>query len=403
MRKYAWLAGSIAMAAIIAGVILYQCSMPLLHKVIRDGFASLAMTSLPGAGEPEPRAQRRGRSNLVMPHGFGELVSAVDAQGAQTLRVFIWADYIEPQVYRQFEREFGVRVLEDNFASNEDLRAKLQAGAVGYDLVVPSDYMVGILRKDGLLAELDLHRIPNLHNVGERFKNPPYDPQHRYSVPFKWGMTGIGYHKTHVVPAPTSWVDLLQPARIERYRNRISMLNDMREVIGAALISLGYSPNTADPQQLAQAKTLLQQQKPLLAKYDSEAFGASLAAGETALAQGWNGDIAVAQSQNRAIAFVIPQEGTLLFVDNWAIPKGTQNKVLAEQFIDFVLRPEISAKLVTFSKYASVNEAARPLIPPEILNSPAYYLPAGIKLWWLEDVGPALQIYERVWAELKGR
>ena len=230
-----------------------------------------------------------------------ESLLAIDAQGAQTLRVFIWADYIDPQIYRRFEREFSVRVFEDNFASNEDLRAKLQAGAVGYDLVVPSDYMVAILRKDGLLAELDLRRIQNFKNIGERFKNPPYDPGHRYSVPFKWGTTGIGYRKPQVTPAPASWADLFQPARIERYRNRISMLNDMREVIGAALIFLGYSPNTADPQELARAKELLQQQKPFLAKYDSEAFGASLAAGETVLAQGWSGEIALAQSQNRAI------------------------------------------------------------------------------------------------------
>jgi len=330
-------------------------------------------------------------------------IPPADAGARKTLHLFIWADYLNRDVYQRFEREFGVRVTEDNYATNEDLRAKLQAGASGYDLIVPSDYMVAILRKDGLLAELTLARIPNLKHVAPQFRDPPYDPGHRYSVPFKWGTSGIGYHTAQVNPPPTGWADLFNPAWIERYHNRISMLNDIREVIGAALISLGHSPNSTDPQHLAQASALLQRQKPLVAKYDSEAFAASLAAGEIIVAHGWSGDIALAQSQRPEIAFVVPREGTLVFVDNWAIPKRARNKALAEQFIDFVLRPEISAALVNFARYASTNEAARPLIKPEILQSPAYALPEGTKLWWLEELGPANQLYERVWMELKGR
>jgi spermidine/putrescine transport system substrate-binding protein len=330
-------------------------------------------------------------------------VVAITFDTTKTLRIFIWEDYIAPEVYRLFERELGVKVIEDNYASNEDMRAKLQAGGVLYDLVVPSDYMVTLLRKDGLLLELDLRRMPNLTHITTRFRDPPYDPGHRYSVPYQWGITGIGYHKSQVIPSPTSWADLFQPARIERYRNRISMLNDMREVVGAALITLGYSPDSADPQQLAQAQELLQQQKPFLAKYDSESFKDSLASGETVLAQGWSGDIAMAQTQNPEIGFAIPQEGTFIFVDNWAIPKGARHKELAEEFINFVLRPEISATIVNHVRYASVNEAATPLVKPEILNGPSYHVPEGTKLWWLADLGRANELYERVWIELKGR
>jgi spermidine/putrescine-binding protein len=330
-------------------------------------------------------------------------VVAITFDTAKTLRIFIWEDYIDPEVYRLFEREFGVKVIEDNYASNEDMRAKLQAGGVLYDLVVPSDYMVTLLRKDGLLLELDLRRIPNLMNITTRFRDPPYDPGHRYSVPYQWGITGIGYNKSQVTPPPTSWADLFQPARIERYKNRISMLNDMREVIGAALIALGYSPKSADPQQLAQAQELLQQQKPLLAKYDSESFKDSLASGETVLAQGWSGDIAMAQTQNPEIEFAVPREGTFIFVDNWAIPKGARHQELAEAFINFVLRPEISATIVNHVRYASVNEAAPPLIKAEILQGLSYRVPEGTKLWWLGDLGRANELYERVWLELKGR
>lgn len=331
------------------------------------------------------------------------LIVTLTGDRTPTLRIFIWEEYIDPAVFRLFEQEVAVRVIEDNYGSNEDMRAKLQAGGALYDLIVPTDYMVGLLRQDGLLLPLDLSRIPNLQYVAPRFRDPPSDPGHRYSIPYQWGITGIGYDKSQVLPPPSSWADLFDPGRMAPYRHRISMLNDMREVIGAALLSLGFSPQSTDPQELAQAQALLQRQKPLLAKYDSEAFEDSLASGETVMAQGWSGEIAMAQRQNPAIAFVIPREGTLMFVDNWAIPKGARHKALAEDFINFVLRPEISARIVNHARYASVNEAAKPFIDAEILRGPSYAEPTGITLWRLEDLGPANQLYERVWLELRAR
>jgi spermidine/putrescine transport system substrate-binding protein len=283
------------------------------------------------------------------------------------------------------------------------MRAKLQAGGAVYDLVVPSDYMVTLLRNEGLLLPIDLSHIPNLRYLGARFRDPPYDPGHRYSVPYQWGITGIGYNKSQVIPPPTRWSDLFEPTWIEPYKNRISMLNDMREVIAAALVASGHSPESTDPQHLAQAQALLLRQKPFLAKYDSESFEDSLAAGETVLAQGWSGEIAMAQAQNPDIAFVVPADGTFVFVDNWAIPKGARQKELAEDFMNFVLRPEISAMIVNHARYASVNEAARAFINPEILNGPSYSWPEDTKLWWLHDFNDAGRLHERVWLELKGR
>ena len=326
-----------------------------------------------------------------------------NASTTKMLRVFIWEEYIDPEVYRLFEQEFGAKVVEDNYGSNEDMRAKLQAGGAGYDLIVPSDYAVTLLRKDGLLLPIDLSHIPNLKHLAARFRDPAYDPGHRYSVPYQWGITGIAYNRRLVDPPPGRWADLFDPAWIGPYTNRLSMLNDMREVVGAALVSLGYSPETADPQHLARALARLQQQKPFVAKYDSESFEDSLASGETVLAQGWSGEVAMAQSQNPDIAFAIPGEGTFVFVDNWAIPKGAQQQELAEAFINFVLRPEISARIVNYARYASANEAARSLVKPEILNGPSYVWPEGARLWWLSDLGDAGPLYERVWLELKGR
>jgi spermidine/putrescine transport system substrate-binding protein len=331
------------------------------------------------------------------------VIVAVNSDKTKTLRIFIWEEYIDPEVFRLFEREFGAKVIEDNYGSNEDMRAKLQAGGAVYDLVVPSDYMVTLLRKDGLLLPIDLSRVPNLQYLGGRFRDPPYDPGHGYSVPYQWGITGIGYNKSQVTPPPTRWADLFEPAWIAPYKNRISMLNDMREVIAAALVASGHFPESTDPQHLAQAQALLLQQKPFLAKYDSESFEDSLASGETVLAQGWSGELAMAQAQNPDIAFVVPAEGTFGFVDNWAIPKGARQKELAEDFMNFVLRPEVSAMIVNHARYASVNEAATAFIKPEILNGPSYYWPEGPKLWWLHDFSDAGRLYERVWLELKGR
>jgi spermidine/putrescine transport system substrate-binding protein len=331
------------------------------------------------------------------------IFAAFNADTTKTLRIFIWEEYIDPEVYRLFEQEFGARVIEDNYGGNDDMRAKLQAGGVGYDLVVPSDYMVMLLRKEDLLLPLDLAHVPNLKHLATRFRDPTYDPGHRYSVPYQWGITGIAYNTSQVIPPPTHWANLFDPAWIEPYANRISMLNDMREVIGAALVATGHPHATADPQHLAHAQALLQRQKPFLAKYDSESFEDSLASGETVLAQGWSGEVAVAQSQNHDIAFIIPGEGTFVFVDNWVIPKGARQKALAEEFINFVLRPEISAKIVNHARYASVNEAAKPFIKPEILNGPSYYWPEDTQVWWLNDLGDAGRLYERVWLELKGR
>ena len=142
------------------------------------------------------------------------VIVAVNSDKTKTLRIFIWEEYIDPEVYRLFEREFEAKVIEDNYGSNEDMRAKLQAGGAVYDLVVPSDYMVTLLRKDGLLLPIDLSRIPNLKHLAARFRDPIYDPGHRFSVPYQWGITGIGYNTRGVMPLPTRWADLFAPAYI---------------------------------------------------------------------------------------------------------------------------------------------------------------------------------------------
>lgn len=333
------------------------------------------------------------------------LGACTGTQAPTELHLFIWANYIDPEVYQLFEKEFGVKVIEENFDSNETLRTKLQAGATGYDIIVPSDYTVEALIKQGLLAELDLSKIPNVQHISQRFRGLYYDPQNRYSIPYLWGTTGIGYNAQKLETPPTSWADLFEPTSLEKYRNRVSMLDDPRETIGAALKYLGYSVNNTDPQALEAAKDLLLAQKPYLARYDSETYDDFLLTGDLVIAHGWSGEFAKARLENPNIHYIIPKEGGVIWADNLAIPKSSQKIELAHKFIDFLLRPQINAKIVNFLRYPSTNEAATAFILPEIATDPSIYPPQEIleKLEWIRDIGEAVALYEAVWDEVKSR
>jgi spermidine/putrescine transport system substrate-binding protein len=317
-----------------------------------------------------------------------------------TLHVFVWANYLDPEVVKGFETEFRCRVEESNFDDNEGLRAKLLAGSTGFDLVCPSDYMVPQLVKDGVLEEIDAAHVPNVKNLSPQFAAPAYDPAHSHSMPFQWGVTGIAYRKS-VKDPPHAWKDMFDETKLAAWKGRVSMLKDARELAAAALLSLGFSPNTRDPGEIGRAHDLCVRQKAYVAKYDSSNYASSLVAKETLIAQGWSGDVANAQTEDAEIAFVVPDEGTLSYVDNWAIPKGAPAKALAEAFIDYMLRADVAAKSANARRYASVNEAAKPLISPDVLHSAAYEDGHGKRLHRLEDSGPAAEAYARILSDVQ--
>lgn len=319
----------------------------------------------------------------------------------RVLDVYVWSDYLDPDLNAAFEREFGCTVVESHFSSNEELRAKLQGGAAGYDLVCPTDYAVVQLVKDGLLQPLRPENLPNLKNLAEDFRRPAYDPEARYAVPFRWGVTGIAYDPKKVDPAPTTWADLFDPAKAERLRGRMTMLDDQREVVGAALLSLGFSPNTHDASQIAAARERLRALKPLIAALDSDDPGSKLAQGESLAGHMWSGQAANAQASNPDVVFFVPKEGAFRYVDNWAVPKGAADADLAEKFIDYLHRPEVAAKLVNGSLYASCNAAADPGIEPSIRKGAAYSDGGGAPLLWVEDVGEAAALYAEAWTDLQ--
>ncbi|MCB0234805.1 MAG: spermidine/putrescine ABC transporter substrate-binding protein, partial [Anaerolineae bacterium] len=203
--------------------------------------------------------------------------------------MFNWTDYIDPDLYGEFEEASGVRVIEDNYSSNEELLAKLQGGSAGYAVIVPSDYTVGIMIEEGLLAKLDHANIPNLSNLADRFTQVPYDPGSVYCVPYMWGTTGFGYDSTKVDP-PASWSVFFEPDPNSDIYGRVTMLDDPRESFAAALAYLGYDINTTDEAQLNEAKDALIRAKAQLAGYDSDTYEDLVASGENLLAHGWNGD-----------------------------------------------------------------------------------------------------------------
>ncbi len=316
------------------------------------------------------------------------------------LNVFTWAGYVSDDIREGFEKEFGVTVLVDTFASNEDLLTKLMAGATGYDIIMPSDYMVSILIKQNLLAELNRDNIPNFQNISPLFLGKYFDSENQYSIPYTFGTAGIAYDSAVISPAPESWAVLWD----DQYKNQFSMLDDQRETIGAALKLLGYSLNSTDPEEIRAAKEKLIAQAPLVKQYKSEAEEL-LIAGDVVMAHCWSGDAFRAIETRPTIRYVIPKEGSSQFIDAVCIPKSAPHKALAEQFIDYLLRPEVNAKITAFTKYGTCVPSAKEFLPENLREHKFIYPPKAVleSLEWLRDPGDFTRHYDRAWEEIKAK
>lgn len=327
------------------------------------------------------------------------VLAAPMASAQQVLNIYNWASYMDDEVLAQFEREYGIRVIYNVFSNNEELHARLKAGASGYDVIFPSDYMVEVLIEEDLLQPIPHEAIPNLVHIDERFLNPPFDPGNQYSVPYFWGTTGIGVNTRYVKEPVTSWDILWNP----KYRGRIAMLNDAREVFAVALKRMGKSINERDIASLEAAKELLVEQKPLVLVYDSDNTKNLLLSEEVWIAHAYSGDVLMAAEEDPDIVYVVPEEGGAMWMDVMAIPKTARNVDGALKFINFILRPDIAAKLSESIAYASPNRSALELISEEVLEDPAIYPPEEVmeKLEWLDDLGDLTVTVDRLWTEIK--
>lgn len=327
-----------------------------------------------------------------------EAPKVADADPGQ-LNIYIWSAYLPQEVIDEFSNRTGIKVHFDLYDSNEALLEKLQSGVADYDLVVPSDYMVRILIAEKLIQPIDHAKLANLGNLDPRFLDKDFDPKNQYSLPYFWGTTGLGYNKEKLGTVD-SWEALFDP----KHKGRILMLDDMREVFGVALKTMGKSLNERDPAVLKQAAEKLKKQKKLVATYNSGDFANILAAGDVDLAHGYNGQIAeVVAKEPEKLAYVVPKEGATLWMDNVCIPAKSRNVANAYKFLDYIMEPKVNAEIVNGVSYASANIPAREFIAPEILNDASIYPSDDVisRCEFLEDVGETTTLLDQYWTEIK--
>jgi len=336
-------------------------------------------------------------------------VAAGPAQPTSTeLNLYAWTDYIPQQLLDDFTAQYGIKVNYDTYSSNEEMLAKLQAGAAGYDVVIPSDYTVDIMVRQDMLDPVDMSQVPNFANVDPRFTNQYYDPGNKFSVPYQWGTTALAYEKTKVPFEPKSWADLWDP----QFANHLVMLDDSREVPGMALQVLGFDKNSTNPQELDQAKQKLIELKPNVLLFNSDDPETSLITGETWAGLVYNGNAALGHNEDENIAYICPTEGCGIWFDNLAIPKGAPHADAAMAFMNFVLDAKESVLITAEFPYSSPNAAGLEYMKA---NDPAAYEaymgysatnPAADFLALtspVKDVGDATALYDQLWTDFKGQ
>ena len=376
------------------------------------------------AGEAKPASGLRGpgfKKGLLAAASFIIVCSVCAAtyihyttQSSNELYVYNWGEYIDESVIEEFEEETGIDVIYDLFETNEEMYPVVEAGGVNYDAVCPSDYMIQKMAENDMLAELDYSNIPNLENIDPQYmaKAESFDPGNRYAVPYTWGTVGILYNTKRVeelgLQPPSKWSDLWDPA----YKGEILMQDSVRDAFMVALKSLGYSMNSTDEAELKEARDLLISQKPLVQAYVIDQVRDKMIGGEAAAGVIYSGEMlfiqeeAARQNLDYQLEYVIPEEGTNIWIDAWVIPKNAKNKENAEKWINFLCRPDIAKKNFEYITYATPNRAAKELLEPELQNNKALF-PDTDKLENSEVfkyLGDTVDmIYNSLWKEVKSQ
>ncbi len=327
------------------------------------------------------------------------VVSFIGEHRQKKLVIGNWSDYLSPDVVADFEQQTGIRVVLSYYNDNEEMFAKASIGKPGIDLVVPAGYMVDLLRKQNLILPLDFNRIPNYRHIDERFRRLSFDPEGRFSVPYAYGITGLTYNSAKISGPVDSWHILWD----ERLDDRILVFNDMLEMFHLAERLLGYRLEEAIPSQLDEALALLQKQRPLLRKYESNLVNEMLLSGEVDVAMVWNGLALRLVTDHPEFKFIVPKEGTLLFADNWCLLKDAPHPDAAYQFINFMLDPVQSSRNMQHIRYAMPNPNAIQLLPPDLRDNPAMFPPLGdmSNIDILPDFGEFLPEIQNRWIRLK--
>lgn len=338
--------------------------------------------------------------------------SASGGKEDNKLNVYNWGEYIDEDVIAQFEDETGIQVVYDVFETNEEMYPVIEAGAVKYDVVCPSDYMIQRMAQNNLLSEINFDNVPNYKEIGQEYLDisKGFDPENKYSVPYCWGTMGILYNTKRLeelgVPAPTKWSDLWD----ERLSGELLMQNSVRDAFTVALKMEGYSLNSTNPDELAKARDLLIEQKPLVQAYVIDQVRDKMIGGEAAVGVIYSGEMlyiqeAVAdQGLDYDLEYVIPEEGTNYWIDSWVIPANAEHKENAEKWIDFLCRPDIAKKNFEYITYATPNKGAYDLLDDDLKNNKALFpdinsLPNCEIIKYLGD--DVDTIYNDMWKEIK--
>lgn len=318
--------------------------------------------------------------------------------------VYNWGEYIDPDTIEMFEEETGIRVIYEEFETNEVMYPKLSAGASTYDVVCPSDYMIQRMIENDMLAELNFDNMPNaVANIGAQYyeQSKGFDPENKYSVPYCFGTVGILYNKTMVTEPVTSWSILWD----ETYADSILMQDSVRDAFMVALKLNGDSMNSTDAAQLEAARDLLIQQKPLVQAYVIDQVRDKMIGNEAALGVIYSGEAIYTQRENSDLEYVIPEEGTNIWIDSWVIPKDAPNKENAEKFIDFMCRADIAYMNFEYITYSTPNDAAKELIEDDDIRNSTIAFPDFSQYNNLETFqylgAEADELYNNLWKEVK--
>lgn len=331
--------------------------------------------------------------------------SKEDLSGTNQVIVYNWGEYLDPEVITLFEKETGINVVYEEFETNEIMYPKVQSGAIAYDVVCPSDYMIQRMIENDLLAELNFDNIPNIKNIGQEYfkQSRQFDSENKYSVPYCWGTIGILYNKTMVDEPIDSWSVLWD----EKYKDSILMQDSVRDAFAVALKYKGHSLNSTDLDELEEAKELLIKQKPLVQAYVIDQVRDKMIGNEAAIGVIYSGEAIYTQLENPNLEYVIPKEGSNVWIDSWVIPKNAKHKENAEDFINFLCRPDIAKMNFDYITYSTPNTAARELIEDPAIRNSKIAFPDASELercetfQFLGDKNDA--IYNKLWREIKSQ
>ncbi len=318
------------------------------------------------------------------------------------INVYNWDTYIGETTLDTFTKATGIKVQYDLYANNEELFAKLKEGNPGYDIIFPSDYMVETMIAVDMLVPIDHAKIPNLKHIdpNPNFSDPAFNPGLKFGVPYMWGTMGIGYRISKVDGVPDSWGDILES---DKYAGRIALLEDQRAMIGFTLKYLGFPMNSINPDEIAKARDLLIKNKKNFLTFAPDSGQDLLLSGEVDLAVEWNGDIVQIMEEDDDIAYVVPKEGGMVWIDNICIPTGGPHPDNAHAFINHIHDPVVNAEIANTIHYPTANLSAQKMVLPEDLVNPAIYPPPEVlaRCEQIVDVGDATRLYDEAWTAIK--